>query len=69
LVGNSEAKIPFGESLRRYEDKVKMELKEIGYEGVNWIYLAEDRDQWRTSVNTAVNCQVAGCGELILPAE
>jgi hypothetical protein len=60
LVGNPEAKIPFGEYLRRYEDKVKMELKEIGYKGVNWIYLAEDWHQWRTSVNTAVNCQVAG---------
>jgi hypothetical protein len=35
-----------------------MELREIGCEGVDWIHLAQDRDQWRTLVNTGMNCRV-----------
>jgi hypothetical protein len=38
---------------------MKMDLDEIGCEGVDWIYLAQDRDQWRAVVNTIVNSQVS----------
>jgi len=37
------------------EDKIRMDLREIGWEGVNWIHLAQDRDQWRAAVNTVMD--------------
>jgi hypothetical protein len=37
------------------EDNIKMNLEEIGYEDVDWIHLAQNRDQWRAVVNTAMN--------------
>jgi hypothetical protein len=37
------------------EHNIKMDLVEIGWEGAEWIHLAQDRDQWRTLVNTAMN--------------
>jgi hypothetical protein len=36
------------------EDNIKMDLGEIGWSGLDWINMAEDRDQWRALVNTAV---------------
>jgi hypothetical protein len=39
-------------------DDIKIDLREIGWDGVDWINLAEDRDQWRTLVNTVLNLQV-----------
>jgi hypothetical protein len=37
------------------EDNLRMDLREIDWEGVDWMHLAQDRDQWRTLVNTAMN--------------
>jgi hypothetical protein len=58
LVGKPEAKRPLGRPRRRWEDKIKMDLREIGIDGANWIQLAQNRVQWRTSVNTVMNLRV-----------
>jgi hypothetical protein len=39
-------------------DNIKIDLRDIGWEGVNWIDLAQDRDQWRALVNTVMNLRV-----------
>jgi hypothetical protein len=58
LVGRSEGKIPLGRPRRRLEDNIKMDLREIGIDGANWIRLAQDRVQWRAFVNTVMNVRV-----------
>jgi hypothetical protein len=45
-------------SLRRWVDNIKMDLREIGFVGMDWIDLAQDRDQWRVLVNTVINLRV-----------
>jgi hypothetical protein len=52
LIGKPEGKRPFGRRRHRWKDNVKMDLREIGWEGVDWIHLAQDRYQWRTVMNT-----------------
>jgi hypothetical protein len=51
LVGKSEGKRPPGRLRCRWVDNIKMDLGEIGWGGVDWNDLAEDRDQWRALVN------------------
>jgi hypothetical protein len=46
LVGKPEGKRPLGRSGRRLMDNIKMDLREIGWGGIHWIALAQDRDQW-----------------------
>jgi hypothetical protein len=58
LVGKPEEKRPLGRPRRRWEDNIRMDLKEIGWGGMDWIYLAEVRDQWRAIVNTVRNLRV-----------
>jgi hypothetical protein len=55
LVGKSECKRPLGRPRRRWEDNIKMDLREIGIDGANWIRLAHDSVQWRGFVNTLMN--------------
>jgi len=55
LVGKPEGKRPFRKHKRRLEDNIRICLKEIGREGVDWIHLAQDRDQWRTLVITVMS--------------
>jgi hypothetical protein len=43
---------------RRWEDNIRMDLREMGLEGVDWIQLAQDRVQWRASVNSVINLKV-----------
>jgi hypothetical protein len=43
---------------RRWVDNIKMDPREIGWDGMDWIDLAEDRDQWRTFLNTIMNLRV-----------
>jgi hypothetical protein len=59
LVGRPEGKRPLGRRRRRLEDNIKMDLREIGIDGANWIQLAQDRVQWRAFVNTVMNLRVS----------
>jgi hypothetical protein len=58
LVGKLERKRPLGRPRRRWEDNIKMDHREIGLGGMDWIDLAQDRDQWRALVNTVMNLRV-----------
>jgi hypothetical protein len=58
LVGRPEGKRPLGRPRRRWEDNIKMDLREIRIDGANWIQLAQDRVQWRACVNTVMNFRV-----------
>jgi hypothetical protein len=58
LVGRPEGKRPLGRRRRRWEDNIKMDLREIGVDGANWIQLSQDRVQWRACVNTVMNLRV-----------
>jgi hypothetical protein len=59
LVGKLEGKGPCGRPTCRQEVNIRMDLREIGWEGVDWILLAEDRDQWWALMNTVMNFWVA----------
>jgi len=54
LVRKPEGKRSLGRSRHRWQD-IRMDLREVEWEGVNWIHLAQDRDQWRAVVNTVIN--------------
>jgi hypothetical protein len=58
LVGKPEGKRPLGRPRRRWVDNIKMDLLEIGWDGVDWIGLAQDRDRWRSLVNAVMNLRV-----------
>jgi hypothetical protein len=58
LVGKPEGKKPLGRPRRSWEDNIRMDLREIGWGGMDWIDLAQDRDQWRALVNTVMNVRV-----------
>jgi hypothetical protein len=58
LVGKPEGKRPLRRPRRRWEDGIKMDLEEIGWGGVEWILLAQDRDRWGTVVNAVMNLLV-----------
>jgi hypothetical protein len=58
LVGKPEVKKLLGRPRRRWEDNIGMDLREIGWEGVEQTHLVQDRDQWRTLVNMAINVPV-----------
>jgi hypothetical protein len=59
LVGRPERKRPLGRPRHRWADNIKIDLREIGWDGMDWIDLAWDRNQWRTVVNTVINIRVA----------
>jgi hypothetical protein len=58
LMGKPEGKRPQGRPRRRLEDNIKMDLRDIGWNGMDWIELAQNRDQLRTLVNTVMNLRV-----------
>jgi hypothetical protein len=58
LVGRPEGKRPLGKPRRRWEDNIKVELREMGIDGANWIQLTQNRVQWRAFVNTVMNLRV-----------
>jgi hypothetical protein len=58
LVGKPEGRIPLGRPRRRWEDNIKMDLREVEWGGMDWINLAQDRDRWRAVVNAVMNLRV-----------
>jgi hypothetical protein len=58
LVGKPERKRPLGRPRRSCVDNVKTNLRERGWGGMDWIDLAQDKDQWRTLVSTVMNLRV-----------
>jgi hypothetical protein len=58
LVGRPEERRPLGRLRRRWEDNIKMDLREIGFGDVDWIHLAQDGDRWQALVNTVMNLRV-----------
>jgi hypothetical protein len=58
LVGKPEKKRPLGRPRRRWVYNIKIDLREIGWGGMHWIDLVQDRNQWRALVNTVMNLRV-----------
>jgi hypothetical protein len=58
LIGKPKGKRPLGRPRHKWEDNIRMGLREIGWEDVDWIQLAQDRDQQQDLVNTVTNLQV-----------
>jgi hypothetical protein len=58
LVGNPEGNRQLGRPRRRWVDNIKMDLTVIGWDDMDWISLAQDRDQWRALVNAVMNLLV-----------
>ncbi|KAJ4429861.1 hypothetical protein ANN_22065 [Periplaneta americana] len=63
LVGRPEGKRPLGRPRRRWEDNIKMDLREVGYDDRDWLNLAQDRDRWRAYVRAAMNLRGNICTE------
>jgi hypothetical protein len=59
LVGKPEGKRPLGRPRCIWVDNIKMDLREIGWGGMDWIDLTQDRDQWSARVNTAIKLRVS----------
>jgi hypothetical protein len=58
MVGKPVGKIPLVRPRYRWEDNIKTDFREIGWGGVDWIHMIQDRDQWRALLNTVMNLQV-----------
>jgi hypothetical protein len=58
LVGKPEGNMPLGRPRRRWVDNIKIYLREIGWDGMGWIDLTQDSDQWKALVNTVMNLRV-----------
>jgi hypothetical protein len=58
LVGKQEGKRPLGRPRSRSVDSIKIDLREIGSDGMDWIDVAQNRDQWRALVNMVMNLRV-----------
>jgi hypothetical protein len=66
LVEKPEGRRLLGRPRRRWEDNIKMDLREVGWGGMDWINLAQDRDWWRALVNAVMNLGVSiKCGEFL----
>jgi hypothetical protein len=57
-MGKSEGRRPFERPSHRWEDNIEMDLREVDWEGMDWIDLAEERDRWRAVVNAVMNFRV-----------
>ena len=58
LVGRPGGRRPLGRPRRRWEDNIRMDLREVGYGCVDWMELAQDRDRWRALVSAVMNLRV-----------
>jgi hypothetical protein len=59
LVGKPEGKRQLGRHRPRWDDNIKMDLKEVGCESMDWFELAHDRERWRALVNAIMNLRVS----------
>ena len=66
LVGKHEGKKPLGRPRCRWEDNIDMTVQEVGYGGMEWIELAQDRDRWRAILNGVMNLRVPCISEYFL---
>jgi hypothetical protein len=57
-MGKPEGKRPLGRPRRRWVDNIEMDLREVEWDDMDWINVAQDRDQWRALVNMVMNLQV-----------
>jgi hypothetical protein len=64
-VGKPEGRRPLGRPRRKWEDAVRMDLREIGLGDVDWIRLAQDRDLWRAVVSAVMNLRVLAPRSLV----
>jgi hypothetical protein len=58
LIGKPDGKRPQGRPRSRWKNNIRTDLREIGWEGVDWIHLAQDKEQWQAFVNTVMNLRV-----------
>jgi hypothetical protein len=58
LVGSPEGRRPLERHRHRWEDNIKMDLQELGWVGMDWIEVAQDRDRWRALMNAVMNLRV-----------
>jgi hypothetical protein len=58
LVGKPEGKRPLGRPRRRWVNNIRMDLREVGWDNVDWIGLAKDRNRWSALVNSVLNLRV-----------
>jgi hypothetical protein len=58
LVGKPEGRRPLGRPRRIWVDNIKMDFQEVGWVGMDWIELAQDRERWRALVNAVMNLRV-----------
>jgi hypothetical protein len=58
LVGNPEGKRPLGRPRSKWVDNIRIDLGEVGWDDVDWISLANDRNRWRALVNSVLNLRV-----------
>ena len=57
-MGKSEGKRPLGRPRLRWKDTIQMDLQKVGFGGMDWIDLAQDRERWRALVNAVMNIRV-----------
>jgi hypothetical protein len=54
-MGKPEGKIPLGRHRRRWEDNIRTNFREKGWDGFDWIHRAQDKGQWQPLLNTVMN--------------
>jgi hypothetical protein len=59
LVEDPERKRPLGRPRRKWVDNIKIDLREIGWDGMDWIDLSQESDQWRALMNSVMNLRVS----------
>jgi hypothetical protein len=58
MVEKPEERRPLGRLRCRWVDNIKMDLTETGWDGMDWVVVAQDKDQWRAPLNTVMNLRV-----------
>jgi hypothetical protein len=65
FVGRPDGKRPLGRPRRRWVDNIKMDLREIGWDGMDWTDLAKDMEQWTAVVSTVMSISFPQCQEIL----